>query len=112
MRNKSAPTGTLPELLRELQPRESGTSRADDESSGQTWGVVIVGLLHVAALLFGVLAAVNLGEKSHWVNAGLLVGGDVPGRVVATGAVFALCLLAFSAMTFIDATFFLGTSVA
>lgn len=107
-------TAGLSSLLLELQPRDRASSEpnASGAQSSQSSGLGLVVLIHVATILLGVLAAVYVGDSKRWANESLLIGGDVPGRIVAVGAIFALCILATSLLALVDSQLHLGTSIA
>jgi hypothetical protein len=109
---RAASTGGLATLLRELAPKTE--RRLDEEEGGgdQTLGLSLVALLHVVAVVLGVLAAVFGREKGRWTNDSFLIGGEVPARVVAASTVYALSALMHAIFTFIDANFYLGTSIS
>ena len=109
MQRPTASTGGVAALLRELDTKRDAS--ATDEG-GRGGGLALLSLLHIVAGISAILGAVFLTDAQNWTNAAFLAAGDVPARVVASGVVFALCVLVFGAFTFLDATYFLGTSIA
>ena len=99
-------TAGLASLLTDLAPRERGAA----PSEGQGCAIAAVAVLHVFNVLVAVMAAFSLSDKTRWEQ--LLIGSDVPGRVVAVGAIFAMSMAAASLTTLVDAQCYLGTSIA
>ena len=78
--------------------REDKPTTEEEASSA----LIVAVILHGLAICTSIAGVVMTSDRDNWVQSSLLIGSDPPGRLIALGVVYVLCLVAFAFFSAVD----------